>query len=151
MPKLAKEMGALEVSRLRADCSYAVGGASGLNLRVAGQSRAWVLRYVINGNRRRMGLGSFPTVTLALAREKAREAHLKIDQGIDPIEERGSKRAHRQLEAAKKLLFRDAAYQCIKAKSVEWSNAKHAAQWSATMETYAFPFIGEMDVTAIDT
>lgn len=151
MPKLAKEMGALEVSRLKEDGTYAVGGVLGLNLRVVGQSRSWVLRYAINGARRRMGLGSFPTVTLAMAREKGREAHQKIDVGVDPIDERGSKRAQRQLEAAKKLLFRDAARQCIKAKSAEWSNSKHAGQWAATLETYAFPSIGDMDVTSIDT
>ncbi|MDN8996965.1 hypothetical protein Q0P57_13960, partial [Staphylococcus aureus] len=60
-------------------------------------------------------------------------------------------KAQRQLEQAKKLLFRDAASKCITAKSAEWSNSKHAGQWSATLETYAFPFIGDLDVTAIDT
>ncbi len=151
MPKISKELGALEVARLKTDGVYAVGGVAGLHLRVAGQSRSWVLRYVIHKARRRMGLGSFPTVTLAMAREQAREAHLKIRQGIDPLEERDGLKAQRQLEQAKRLLFRDAARKCIAAKSAEWSNSKHAGQWSATLETYAFPFIGDLDVTAIDT
>lgn len=151
MPKISKELGALEVARLKTDGVYAVGGVAGLQLRVAGQSRSWVFRYVIHKARRRMGLGSYPTVTLAMARDLARAAHLKIQQGIDPIDERGSQRAQRQVELAKKLLFKDAARKCIAAKSAEWSNAKHAGQWSATLETYAFPFIGDLDVTAIDT
>ena len=120
-------------------------------LRVEGASRGWVLRYAINGKRRRMGLGAYPMVTLAAARDLAREAQQKIGVGIEPIEERGVKRAKRQLEAAKKLLFRDAARACIRSKSSEWSNPKHAAQWAATLETYAFPHIGDMDVTSIDT
>lgn len=151
MPKITKELGALEVARLKTDGVYSVGGIAGLYLYVTGMSRSWVFRYVIHSKRRRMGLGAYPAVTLASAREAAREAYLKIQQGIDPLEERGSKRAQRQLEQAKKLLFRDAARKCITAKSAEWSNAKHAGQWSATLETYAFPFIGDMDVTAIDT
>lgn len=151
MPKITKELGALEVARLKGDGVYAVGGVAGLHLRIEGQGRSWVLRYVIHKARRRMGLGSFPTVTLAMARDQAREAHLKIRQGIDPLQERDELKAQRQLEQAKKLLFRDAARKCITAKSAEWSNAKHAGQWSATLETYAYPFIGEMDVTAIDT
>lgn len=152
MPKITKELGALEVSRLRAEGVYAVGGVQGLYLRVKDSgSRSWVLRYVIGEQRRRMGLGSFPTVTLGLAREKAREARLKIDQGIDPIGDRVFVRAERQREAAKKLLFPDAARKAIAAKSPEWSNAKHSLQWASTLETYAYPVLGKLDVQDIET
>ena len=72
MPKRILEMTALEVSRLRVEGSHAVGGVSGLYLRIEGGSRTWVLRYVHMRQRRRMGLGSYPGVTLAAAREAAR-------------------------------------------------------------------------------
>lgn len=62
MPNRILEKAALEVSRLRSDGSYAVGGVSGLYLKIEGGSRAWVLRYVHSGHRRRMGLGSYPLV-----------------------------------------------------------------------------------------
>ncbi|HEX6012518.1 MAG TPA: Arm DNA-binding domain-containing protein [Geminicoccaceae bacterium] len=39
-----------------------------------GGSRSWVLRYQIAGRRRDLGLGPFPEITLARAREKALEA-----------------------------------------------------------------------------
>ncbi len=55
MPKLSKELGALEVSRLRAEGVYAVGGVQGLYLRVEGGSRSWVLRYVVGERRRAWG------------------------------------------------------------------------------------------------
>ena len=71
MPKRILEMTALEVSRLRVEGSHAVGGVSGLYLRIEGGSRTWVLRYVHMRQRRRMGLGSYPGVTLAAAREAA--------------------------------------------------------------------------------
>ena len=151
MPKVSKELGALEVSRLRADGTYAVGGVQDLYLRVEGASRAWVLRYSLHKQRRRMGLGAYPTVTLAQAREKAREAHALIAQGIDPIDERRQRLAQIELETAKKLTFREAAAKCIRAKSAEWSNAKHAGQWAATLETYAFPVVGDLNVGDIDT
>lgn len=43
MPKKARELSALTVSRLKAEGRYAVGGVDGLYLRIAGRSRAWVL------------------------------------------------------------------------------------------------------------
>ena len=73
MPKIAKELGALDVSRLKEVGFHAVGGVSGLGLQiVASGARSWVLRTVVGGKRRKMGLGGFPDVTLAVAREKAR-------------------------------------------------------------------------------
>lgn len=62
MPKRAKELGALEVSRLKEDGSYLVGGVPGLYLNVVGASRAWVLRDTAPASkkRRRTGIGAWP-------------------------------------------------------------------------------------------
>lgn len=65
MPRKAKELTALTVSRLRDEGRHAVGGADGLHLRIAGASRAWVLRAKIGERRCDLGLGPFPEVTLA--------------------------------------------------------------------------------------
>ncbi len=51
----------------------------------------------------------------------------------------------------KKLLFRDAAATLIELKRSGWRNAKHAAQWTATLEHYAYPLLGSYDVRAITT
>jgi hypothetical protein len=58
MPKIAKELTPLAVSKLRRTGLHAVGGINGLGLKVmpAG-SRAWVLRTVVAGKRREYGLG----------------------------------------------------------------------------------------------
>ena len=82
MPKLAKELQALTVSKLTAPGLHFVGGVQGLALQVIGGSRAWLLRATIAGRRRDMGLGPYPEVTLAKAHAKAREARELIRQEI---------------------------------------------------------------------
>ena len=65
-----------------------VAGVTGLGLNVSETGgRSWVLRYQVSGKRCDMGLGGYPDITLALARESARAARAKLVQGIDPVED----------------------------------------------------------------
>lgn len=147
MPKKAKELSALEVQRLTKPGLYAVGGVAGLQLQVLPSgARTWVLRVVIGGKRRDMGLGGYPDVTLAGAREKAREARNLIEQGIDPIAQRTAARSALAAARGAEITFDECARKFIEAKSVEWKNAKHGAQWSSTLETYASPIVGKLQV-----
>ena len=89
MPKKAKDLSALEVSRLTAPGHLAVGGVAGLYLYVLDTgARSWVLRTMVGTKRRHMGLGGYPDVPLAQAREKARAAKTEVSQGTDPIAQR---------------------------------------------------------------
>ena len=161
MPKKAKELSALAVSKLKTEGRYAVGGADGLHLRIAGASRAWVLRLAVGtrtnakGNtvvhRRDIGLGSYPEVSLAEAREKTRELRKQVRDGIDPIEERKVTKVRAALEAAKSKTFEECANAYIEANRAGWKNEKHVQQWQNTLATYAFPKIGQLPVAAIDT
>lgn len=161
MPKKAIELSALAVSRLKADGRHAVGGVDGLHLRVLGQSRAWVLRVVVGQrmdsagkvvlHRRDIGLGSYPEVTLAEAREAAREKRKQIRSGIDPVQERKSGKVRETLEAVKAKTFRECAEAYISANRAGWKNEKHVLQWESTLATYAFPSIGDIPISAIDT
>jgi len=79
MPKLAKELSALEVKRLNRPGWHAVGGIKGLLLQVrpsarssAPPARSWILRLSVAGRRQPIGLGAYPQVSLAEAREQAR-------------------------------------------------------------------------------
>ncbi|MDB5932480.1 MAG: phage integrase [Polaromonas sp.] len=150
MPLLAKEFSALAISRLTQPGHHAVGGVSGLYLYVlATGARSWVLRVVIGGRRRHIGLGSYPSVPLAAAKEKARDARQKIEAGIDPIAE---KHAAKQKIAASRLknkTFAEALRAYIDAQGAGWKNPKHRAQWSSTLETYACPVMGELSVDLI--
>ncbi len=116
MPKRARELGVLEVKRLKGPGTFAVGGVAGLALQIGRfDSRSWVFRYRINGRRRETGLWPYPDVPLAKAREYAREARDQMRRGIDPIEERRS--AIRRL-----LTFRQAVERYAAEKTVEFNN-----------------------------
>ncbi|MFZ1425339.1 MAG: integrase arm-type DNA-binding domain-containing protein [Geminicoccaceae bacterium] len=118
------------------------GTVRGLHLLVqSGGARSWVLRYQLNDRRRDMGLGPYPEISLARAREKALEARRLVKDGRDPLTERGRERA---------MTFESAAEALIESKRPGWRNAKHAAQWTSTLATYAYPTLGDLDVKAVD-
>ena len=153
MARKAKELGALEVSRLTKPGLHSVGGVSGLALQVLpppSSARTWVLRAMIAGKRRAMGLGGYPDVTLAGAKEAARVARLKIKEGIDPIEDAKAKRSALYAARAASLTFSEAAAAYIAMKESEWNNAKHVQQWTNTLTTYAYPVIGKIFVRDVD-
>ncbi len=119
------------------------GDGRGLFLYVkATGSRSWVLRYQVQGRRHDLGLGAYPDVTLAMARQKATDARRLILGGDDPITKR---------RQAQPKTFKDAALELIESKRSGWKNAKHAAQWTSTLEAYVFPKLGLMQVTKIAT
>ena len=71
--------------------------------------------------------------------------------GIDPIDARRAERLETRLNAAKALTFKDCAARYIASHRAGWRNPKHAAQWEATLATYAGPVMGGLSVQAIDT
>lgn len=151
MPKKAKELGPLDVKRIVEPGLHAVGGVAGLHLQVLPSGgKSWLLRIVIGGKRREVGLGGFPDVPLALAREKAREVRETVQQGRDPIAERAAARSALTAQRGAEITFDECAEKFIAAKSAEWRSAKHAAQWTATLTTYASPVLGTMQVRDIE-
>ena len=145
MPKKAAELGPLQVSRLRAPGLHPVGGVAGLRLQVtATGARSWILRATIGGKVSDKGLGGYPDVTLAGAREAARAVRAKIAAGVNPIDEARATRSALQAAVAAAWTFDQCAAACITDKTPGWKNAKHAAQWTATLETYASPVIGRL-------
>lgn len=157
MPKVAAELGPLDVKRLahpggKGNAMVPAGGVAGLYLQLTPKGgRTWILRMLIGGRRRDIGLGGYPTVTLAQARDKAREARDKVERGIDPVEERKAAKA-RLIEARRKgMLFRDAVDTALAAKLDAFRNEKHRAQWRSTLDRYALPEIGALPVGEVDT
>lgn len=151
MPVRARELSALEVGRLKSKGFYFVGGVAGLALQVTDKGgRSWILRIRVgDGKRRDIGLGGYPDVTLAQAREKARATRDEILRGVDPVEQRRAARLALIAQRGASMTFDEAARQFIDAKSAEWSNPKHVAQWSATLATYASPTIGKVQVSDV--
>lgn len=121
---------------------------SGLYLQIGvSRTTAWIYRYQIAGKRREMGLGTYPELTLAEAGEKAGEARKLAKRGEDPIS------ARRAEDAAAKAVwtFKVAAESYINTHRAGWRNAKHAWQWTRTLEMFVEPFIGDKAVDAITT
>ena len=128
--------------------TYSDGG--GLNLRVEESgAKYWFQRVTIDGKRRNLGLGGYPTVSLAEARKAALLNTRMIREGRDPLAEKREAIAARQRPPTP--TFAEAAETVIEMRRPSWTNSKHAAQWSSTLETYAFPTIGSKLVTDITT
>lgn len=150
MAQMVNRLSATRVQKLKAPGMYPDG--AGLYLQVAGEgSKSWLLRYSLRGTAREMGLGSLRKVSLADARKKANEYHKLLDDHIDPIEHRAATRAKSALANTKTVTFKEAAEAYIAAHRAGWKNIKHAWQWPATLQTYAFPELGQIAVSDIDT
>ena len=155
MPRLARELGALEVKRLTAPGYHAVGAVAGLLLQITPSgARSWLLRVKVGDKRREIGMGAYPGVGLALARTKAQETRDRIATGIDPVAERFAARlaiVQQHVEAkALAWTFRRCAEAYIRAKAPGWRNAKHGQQWVRTLETYVYPTIGDLLVGSVN-
>ena len=142
MPKIARILTASAVARLREPGRYAVGGVAGLHVRVTPTARLWVLRVVVDGRRRDIGLGRLDDVPLAEAREVAAARLRALRRGEDVLQAppAPAREAH---------TFAQAAAALIDSKAAGWRNAKHRQQWERTLGTYAFPVMGEKDVADV--
>lgn len=135
----------LQIDRQSKPGRYADGGGLYLIVGKTG-AKAWAFLYMRDGRRRELGLGALQDVPVAAARQKATELRAVLDKGGDPQLERDRQR----VEAAPPVTFKDAAQQYVAAHKAGWRSPKHAAQWSSTLENYAYPFLGPMAVSAVD-
>jgi integrase len=156
MPKIAKELSALETKRLSSPGWHAVGGVAGLLLQIRPPARegdpsprSWILRLRVAGQRQPIGLGSFPQVSLAQAREQARKLSLEAKGGVNLLERKRAQRSALIAAASRNKTFRDCAEAYMEAHASDYTNEKHRKQWASTLEGYAFPLIGRMLVSDV--
>lgn len=118
---------------------------NGLYLEVdASGAKRWILRTVVRGRRRDIGLGGLRYVGLAEAREAARRLRKIAREGGDPI-------AERDKDKRSSVTFEAAARKVHAAHIVGVNrNPKANAQWLATLETYVFPKMGKRPAAAVD-
>ncbi len=114
-----------------------------LNVTQAG-SRSWVQRISIDGRRREIGLGAFPAIGLAQARNLAAANRTVIAEGRDPLAEKREAKRKAAIPT-----FRQAAEQTFEANLPRWRNGKHTVSWWQTLERHAFPILGDMPVDGI--
>lgn len=156
MPKIARPLTALVVSKIKTNGWHAVGGVAGLLLQVRATSQAdapvaksWILRIKIGHERVPLGLGSYPNVTLEDAREKARKIALDVKDSIDPRIKRKAIKSAALISQAKSKTFKECAEAYLLAHTADYSSDKHRKQWETTLRSYAYPIIGNLVVADI--
>ena len=136
-------MGKLTATRLRTlKAPGMYGDGVGLYLKIGrGDARSWIQRIKYERRRRDIGLGRFPDVGLAQAREAAARNRALIASGGDPLAEK------RRVNVP---TFRGAAEQVFEANRPRWRNGKHTVTWRQSLERHAYPVLGNMPVDTID-
>ena len=125
-------MGKLTARKVETAKPGKYGDGGGLQLAVAPTgAKKWVLRFLWQGNAREMGLGAYPEVGLAEAREKAIAGRRLARSGVDPIAER---RKDRGIPT-----FGELADEIADQLAEGFRNEKHRAQWRMTLTVYAGP------------
>ncbi len=138
------------------DGSHPVG--PNLFLKVRGRSKIFIFRYSLNGKRKDKSLGSISNLTISQAKAQVEKFRVGLREGKLPLSAKDELEA--QVEKAANTekadkhnepVFSDYAARIIeKISSIRmWKNAKHRAQWLSTIETYAFPVIGEKRLSEI--
>lgn len=143
MPRLAKHLSAIEVKRLSKVGFHAVGTVAGLGLNITKEgTKSWVFRVAYGGQRRKIGLGGYPAVTLAQATEGARKLKMEISTGVDPIQAKKTIKSNLIADRAKAKTFEECSALFLATRT--FTNKKHGKQWESTLKTYAYPYIGKM-------
>jgi integrase len=155
MARGLKRLTAVAVAALKTPGRHADGGNLYLTISKTtdGLSKRWTFLFMLDGKQREAGFGPVSTVTLAEAREKAREWRNRLLDGVDPLAAKQASRAAARsaiAAAAKRRTFGECAVDFIKSKSGEWRSGKHKAQWTSTLTQHCAP-IWHLPVDAIDT
>ncbi len=141
---------ALTDAKIRAakptDKAYKLTDGAGMFLLVhPNGSRYWRLRYRILGKEKTLALGVYPEVSLSEARTKRDEARKLISEGIDPCEQKRVKKVVPDLQ----LSFEHIARRWH-ASNKQWAQS-HSDKVLKSLETHVFPFIGNRDITTLNT
>ena len=120
---------------------YADGGGLHLYISKAG-GKSWVQRITIDRHRRDIGLGAFPSVGLAQAREKAADNRAAVAEGRDPVAEKHSPAMPTFREAARTPSMRPT--------TPDGGTPGTAASWLQTLERHAMPVVGNSPLDRIE-
>jgi integrase len=130
---------------------------AGLYFRRKGDGASWVFRLFSRHDRsmHMLGIGAYPQVGLDAARETAAEYRRRLVRGEDVVALHAQRRHDITIAPAANVTmaytFERAARECIAAKEPGWKGADNSKQWTETLQNYAFPLIGRVDVSRIDT
>ena len=142
-------LSAAQVRTLTDPSVYTDGGGLTLRIEKSG-NKHWVQRVRVDGKQRNIGIGGYPAVSLAEAREAATENLKAIRQGNNPIQDKANVKAERKAKDSIPT-FREATESVIALRGPSWTSDRHATNWKASLERFAFPIIGDKRVDTITT
>ena len=133
------KLSATRVKALRDPGRYSDG--DGLHLFISKKgNKSWVQRITVGGRRRDIGLGGYPSVSLAQARKRASDNRETIGNGRDPVADK---------RRPSTPSFSEAAHAVHEANKPRWRNGSHTRAWIQTLERHAFPKIGSKPIDTI--
>ena len=138
---MVTQLSALQVKNLKpAATTKRKGDGRGLYLVIQPSgAKSWIQRIAIDGTRTDIGLGGFPDVSLAQARDRSHEIRATVAAGGDP----------RQRERDELPTFAEVAAMYLKANAPTWRSAKTLATARARLEQYAYPAFGNRRIDRI--
>ena len=113
-------------------------------------NKSWAFRYVRDDKQTWMGLGPYPDVSLAEARELATAARKQLLKGIDTLTDKRVRQREARAARSDMLSFAECAERYIDAQAPGWSNPKHIDQWRNTLKNTAGPVFGHLSVDEAD-
>ena len=155
MAKLATELKDLHLRRLKhavnasgeaVAARHSVGKPKGLHFVVQPTgSKSWIFRKSIGGSRRDIGLGAYPEVSLKQAQNKADAVMALIDQGIDPVLKKKSKKSKLAAQRAEEVTFAELAEEFITDIAIpSWKTLTQVKRLQTYLERYINPHIGNI-------
>jgi integrase len=145
-----------EVQRAKSEAPTLYADGGGLYLRTCGNSKSFLFRDARIGKAHDIGLGPFPEIDLATARERAFEFRKMLARGVDPFEYRATVVPRADAPAPpisappKGKTFADAVKGYLEGHDKDWSRV-HWRQWTTSIERFVMPTLGSMPVAEIFT
>lgn len=141
----AKPATVAEVNAMKLAGRHSVGDSLILSVAESG-ARRWIARVrELSGRRRDIALGPLQDISLADAREMARQLRVTARKGEPILTKQERRKAIRVIPT-----FKQAAHKFFESNKHEWTNGKHVDQWIKTLEIYAYPKLGDMTVDRIE-
>jgi integrase len=147
-----------EVIRAKSEAPTLHADGGGLYLRTCGNSKSFLFRYARVGKTHDIGLGPFPEIDLATARERAFEFRKMLARGADPFEQRATVVPRMDaplpipaiVALPKGKTFSDAVKGYLEGHDKDWSRV-HWKQWTTSIERFVMPTLGSRPVAEITT
>jgi integrase len=155
MPRKAKEKTPGQIKTIKPRCTdkptlVPVGGVAGMYLQITPSgAKSWAVRLTVSGKRRWMGLGSYPEISMAEAREAARDAKALARKGVDPVEKRQQERQEATFDNLALASFSQVVNEFIPIKQQGLSPGKHRDDWGKQLQKYTFERIGAKPIEEI--